>query len=145
MAWLAALHYWWPKMFGRMYSERAGLVGAFLIIFGFIATFVPQFLLGNYGMPRRYYSYPERFWPLNVASTAGASLLAIGFSIIAVYLVIALKWGKLSGPNPWGSRGFEWDTLSPPPTENFLHQPVYTKGPHDYTEATPGTEVTHAD
>jgi cytochrome c oxidase subunit 1 len=143
MAWLAAIHYWFPKMFGRMYSERWGLVGAFLIIFGFVATFVPQFLLGNYGMPRRYYSYPERFWPLNVASTAGASLLAIGFVIILGYLLFALKWGKIAGPNPWDSRGYEWETLSPPPPENFLEQPVFTRGPHEYTDA-PGVEVTHA-
>jgi cytochrome c oxidase subunit 1 len=142
MAWLAALHYWWPKMFGRMYSERWGLVGAFLIIFGFNATFIPQFLLGNYGMPRRYYSYPERYWPLNVASTAGASLLGFGFLIILIYLLVSLKWGKLSGPNPWRSRGFEWDTLSPPPTENFLGQPTYTRGPHDYTDLAPA-EVKH--
>ncbi len=144
MAWLAALHYWWPKMFGKMYSERWGLVGAFLIIFGFIATFVPQFLLGNYGMPRRYYSYPPRFQMLNVASTAGASLLAIGFTIILIYFLVSLKWGRLSGPNPWGSRGYEWETLSPPPTENFLEQPVFARDPHDYTGAPPATEVTNA-
>ena len=144
MAWLAALHYWWPKMFGRMYSEGWGLVSAVLIILGFNATFIPQFLLGNYGMPRRYYSYPDRFWPLNVASTAGASLLAFGFLIIFVYLMVSLRHGKIAGPNPWGSRGFEWDTLSPPPTENFLHDPVYTHGPHDYTELPPGVEVKHA-
>jgi cytochrome c oxidase subunit 1 len=145
MAWLAGLHYWWPKMFGRMYSERWGLVSAFLIIFGFNATFIPQFLLGNFGMPRRYYSYPERFWPLNVASTAGASLLGIGFVIILVYLLVSLKWGRLSGPNPWSSRGYEWVTLSPPPVENFEGDPVYTHHPHDYTEgASRGVEVTHA-
>jgi cytochrome c oxidase subunit I len=144
MAWLAGLHYWWPKMFGRMYSEGWGLVSAVLIILGFNATFIPQFLLGNYGMPRRYYSYPDRFWPLNVASTAGASLLAFGFLIIFIYLMISLRYGKISGPNPWHSRGFEWDTLSPPPVENFLHDPVYTHGPHDYTELPPGAEVKHA-
>ncbi len=144
MAWLAALHYWWPKMFGRLYPERWALVGAFLIIFGFIATFVPQFLLGNAGMPRRYYSYPERFWPLNVASTAGASLLAIGFVIILSYLLWSLKWGPIAGPNPWGSRGFEWNTLSPPPPGNFLEQPTITGPPHDYTGAPEGVEVKHA-
>jgi cytochrome c oxidase subunit I len=144
MAWLAALHYWWPKMFGKMYPERWGIVGAMTIIFGFNATFVPQFLLGNYGMPRRYYSYPERFWPLNVASTAGASLLGFGFVLIAAYLLWSLKWGKVASANPWHSRGFEWDTLSPPPTENFLENPVYTHPPHDYTDSPAGAEVTHA-
>ena len=144
MAWLAALHYWWPKMFGKMYPERWGLVGAMTIIFGFNATFIPQFLLGNYGMPRRYYSYPERFWPLNVASTTGASLLGFGFVLIAAYLLWSLKWGKVASANPWHSRGFEWDTLSPPPTENFLENPVYTHPPHDYTDSPAGAEVTHA-
>ena len=83
MAFLAALHYWFPKMFGRMYHEGWGMVAASFIVLGFIATFIPQFLLGNAGMPRRYYIYPERFQALNVASTAGASLLAFGFVIIA--------------------------------------------------------------
>ena len=143
MAWLAGLHYWWPKMFGRMYSEGWGLVSSVLIILGFNATFIPQFLLGNYGMPRRYYSYPERFWPLNVASTAGASLLAFGFLIILVYLLVSLKHGRVAGPNPWGSRGYEWMTLSPPPPENFLEQPTYPRPPHDYSDLG-AAEVTHA-
>jgi cytochrome c oxidase subunit 1 len=152
MAFLAGLHYWWPKMFGRMYPEGWGLVSAVLIILGFNATFIPQFLLGNMGMPRRYYSYPPEFWPLNVASTAGASLLAFGFGIILVYLVIALKHGALAGPNPWHSRGFEWQTLSPPPTDNFGPvNPVYPDAPHEYSHpvpspqpSRPGPEVPHA-
>jgi cytochrome c oxidase subunit 1 len=142
MAWMSALHYWWPKMFGRTYAEGWGLVSAVLIILGFNATFIPQFLLGNAGMPRRYYAYPERFWALNVASTCGATLLAFGFIIILIYLLISLRWGKISGPNPWGSRGYEWDTLSPPPVENFLENPVYTGSAHDYTR--PPVEVKHA-
>ncbi|HET9595964.1 MAG TPA: cbb3-type cytochrome c oxidase subunit I [Anaeromyxobacteraceae bacterium] len=145
MGFLSGLHYWWPKMFGRTYPEGWGLVSAVLIILGFNATFIPQFLLGNYGMPRRYYSYPERFWALNVASTAGSTLLAFGFLIILVYLLVSLRHGAIAGPNPWGSRGFEWDTLSPPPTENFVGQPVFTHAPHDYTEAAgAGPEVRHA-
>ncbi len=150
MAWLAGLHYWWPKLFGRTYSDAWGLVSATFIILGFNATFIPQFLLGNYGMPRRYYSYPERFWALNVASTAGASLLAFGFLIILVYLLISLKHGRLSGPNPWNSRGYEWETLSPPPVENFLENPVFRRAPHDYTAdgsggaSGDGPEVKHA-
>ncbi|HET7755325.1 MAG TPA: cbb3-type cytochrome c oxidase subunit I [Anaeromyxobacteraceae bacterium] len=139
MGFLAGLHYWWPKMFGRMYPEGWGLVSAVLIILGFNATFIPQFLLGNMGMPRRYYSYPAEFWPLNVASTAGASLLAFGFIIILIYLLISLKHGPVAGPNPWFSRGFEWITASPPPTDNFgPRNPVYTHGPHEYDkEASP--------
>jgi len=145
MAFLAALHYWWPKMFGKTYAERPALVGGFLVIFGFAATFVPQFLLGNMGMPRRYYSYPERFWPLNVASTAGASLVAIGFLIVLVNLVVSLAWGRVAGPNPWGSKGYEWNTPSPPDKENFPGTPVFTHGPHEYQEPVPAAaEVTHA-
>jgi cytochrome c oxidase subunit 1 len=137
---LGAIHYWWPKMTGKMYSEKWGLIAATFIFLGFNFTFVPQFLLGNAGMPRRYYSYPERFWPLNVASTAGASVLALGFVIILVYLLLSLKYGKPAGPNPWGSRGYEWQTLSPPPVENFESQPTYPRPPHDYDDANPAKE-----
>jgi cytochrome c oxidase subunit 1 len=139
MAFLAALHYWLPKIAGKMYPEGWGMVAAVMIVLGFNFTFIPQFLLGNEGMPRRYYAYPERFWPLNVASTAGASVLAIGLLIVLVYTLVALKWGPVSGANPWHSRGFEWDTPSPPPPENYETTPVYTHGPHEYDQdAAPG-------
>jgi cytochrome c oxidase subunit 1 len=134
MAFLAALHYWFPKMFGRKYPENWALLAAGLIVLGFNATFIPQFLLGNAGMPRRYYEYPERFTALNVASTAGASLLAFGFIIIAIYLAISLRHGEVSGRNPWGSTGYEWDTPSPPPTENFDKVLDYSRGPHEYSD-----------
>jgi cytochrome c oxidase subunit I len=142
MAWLAAIHYWWPKMFGKNLPDGWGLAAGLLVILGFAATFIPQFLLGNYGMPRRYYSYPERFWPLNVASSAGASLLAFGFIIILVYLIVSLRSPRLTDPNPWHSRGYEWQTPSPPPVENFEGEPVFPRAPHDYTEASEA-EVTH--
>ena len=139
MGFLAGLHYWFPKMFGRTYPEGWALVSAALIVLGFNATFIPQFLLGNAGMPRRYYEYPERFMALNVASTAGSSLLAFGFLIIAIYLGLALVYGPVAGRNPWGSRGYEWMTPSPPPTENFDVVPVYDHPPHDYTEEAAGS------
>jgi cytochrome c oxidase subunit 1 len=139
MAFLGALHYWFPKMFGKTYPEGWGLVAASLIILGFNATFIPQFLLGNYGMPRRYYQYPEHFQALNVASTAGSTLLGFGFLIILIYLLIALRWGPRCEQNPWGSKGFEWLTASPPPTHNFDEIPTITQMPHDYrTHEPPG-------
>jgi cytochrome c oxidase subunit 1 len=141
MAFLIALHYWFPKMFGKMYHEGWGMTAAAFIVLGFNATFIPQFLLGNAGMPRRYYMYPERFQALNVASTAGSSLLAIGFVIIVVYLTFALVRGKRATDNPWGSKGYEWLTTSPPPKHNFHEQPVITEDPHSYQK--PGEEVEH--
>jgi cytochrome c oxidase subunit 1 len=153
MAFLAALHYWLPKISGRMYPEGWGLVAAVMIVLGFNFTFIPQFLLGNEGMPRRYFSYPEKFWALNVASTAGASVLGFGLLIVLVYVVVALRWGPIAGANPWNSRGFEWaGTTSPPAPENFETTPVYTSGPHEYDEqavpqpqlpAAPGAEPKH--
>jgi cytochrome c oxidase subunit 1 len=132
MGFLAALHYWFPKMFARTYHDGWGMVAATLIIFGFNATFIPQFLLGNAGMPRRYYEYPDKFQALNVASTAGASVLALGLVIVLIYLVVALVSGKRCEQNPWGSKGFEWMTQTPPTTSNFDVIPTITTGPHDY-------------
>jgi cytochrome c oxidase subunit 1 len=135
MGFLAAFHYWFPKITGRLLPDRWGLVAATLVILGFNFTFIPQFLLGNEGMPRRYFSYPEKFWALNVASTAGASVLAFGLLMVLVYVVVALRWGPLAGPNPWRSRGYEWMTASPPPLENFEGTPVFDREPHDYQDA----------
>jgi cytochrome c oxidase subunit I len=144
MGFLAGLHYWFPKMFGRTYPEGWGLVAGVLIILGFNATFIPQFLLGNWGMPRRYYQYPDHFQALNVASTAGATLLAFGFILIVIYMAISLRFGKRCEQNPWGSKGFEWMTATPPPTHNFDAIPIITQEPHDYRTHGPGG-VFHVD
>jgi len=141
MGFLIAIHYWFPKMFGRKYHEGWGLVAASFIVLGFIATFIPQFLVGNAGMPRRYYMYPERFQAMNVASTAGSSLLAFGFIIIAIYLIYALLRGEIAGDNPWNSKGIEWLTTSPPDKHNFPKPIVVTQDPHSYQQ--PGEEVEH--
>jgi cytochrome c oxidase subunit I len=141
MGFLIAIHYWFPKMFGRKYHEGWGMVAACFIVLGFIATFIPQFLVGNAGMPRRYYMYPERFQAMNVASTAGSSLLAFGFIIIAIYLIYALLRGEIAGDNPWDSRGIEWLTTSPPDKHNFPKPIVVTQDPHSYQN--PGEEVEH--
>ncbi len=120
---LAALHYWFPKITGRIYSERAGMLGAALVFVGFVLTFLPQFLLGNAGMPRRYYAYPPRFQVLHVISTVGSWALGAGLLFILIYLVHALFRGERSGQNPWDSRSFEWRVPSPPPKHNFAEEP----------------------
>jgi cytochrome c oxidase subunit 1 len=133
-AFLAAAHYWFPKMFGRLYSERVGLLTATAVFIGFNLTFVPQFLLGNMGMPRRYYSYPERFQWLNVLSTGGAFLLGAALLIALLNLLIALKWGDRASANPWHSRSFEWLSASPPIKHNFHETPkLGALHPYDYT------------
>jgi cytochrome c oxidase subunit 1 len=134
MAYIGGIHYWWPKISGRMYPEWWGRISAALIFFGFNLTFFPQFLLGTMGMPRRYYTYPEEFQVLNVMSTAGASILAVGYLLPLFYLLWSLRNGEIAGPNPWGASGLEWTVESPPPTENFKEIPVvtaeaYTFGP----------------
>jgi cytochrome c oxidase subunit 1 len=132
-AWLAALHYWFPKMTGRLYSERWGTVGATLVFAGFFMTFFPQFLLGNGGMPRRYYAYNPVFQPLNVVSTVGSWILGAAMLITLTYLVIALFKGPRAGDNPWDSRSYEWYTTSPPPKHNFTKEPLFALDPYDYT------------
>jgi cytochrome c oxidase subunit 1 len=132
-AFLAAAHYWFPKMFGRMYSERVGLLSAAAVLLGFILTFLPQFLLGNAGMPRRYYSYPAQYQWLHVLSTGGAFLLAGALLLTLANLAVAMKWGERAPDNPWQSRSFEWLTRSPPITRNFARTPTLDYSPYDYT------------
>ena len=129
---LAALHYWFPKMFGRMYPEKLGLVAAVLVFMGFTGTFVPQFLLGNAGMPRRSFDYPPRFQTLHAVSTVGSWSFAAGLTLILIYLLWSLARGERAGKNPWGSRGYEWETETPPPPHNFEEPPVFDHRPHDY-------------
>ncbi|HEX3344158.1 MAG TPA: cbb3-type cytochrome c oxidase subunit I [Polyangiaceae bacterium] len=132
-AWLAALHYWFPKMTGRMYSEKWGLVGSTLVFAGFFLTFFPQFLLGNAGMPRRYATYPPQFQTLHVISTVGSWILGASMLLTLGYLVVALFRGERAGDNPWDSRSYEWYTTSPPPKHNFTGEPVFPLDPYDYT------------
>ncbi len=133
MAYMGGLHYWWPKMTGRLYPEGWAKLAALIIFVGFILTFLPQFVLGYLGMPRRYPSYPPEFQVLNVMSSAGASILAVGYVLPLVYLIWSLRYGKEAGPNPWGATGLEWQTASPPPTENFARTPIVTRGPYEYS------------
>jgi cytochrome c oxidase subunit I len=132
MAYMGGLHYWWPKITGRLYPEMWGAIAAIVIFFGFNLTFFPQYILGYLGMPRRYHFYPPEFQMLNVMSTAGASILAVGYLLPLIYLLGSLRAGKLAGPNPWDATGLEWQTSSPPPKDNFLETPVVTSPPYDY-------------
>jgi cytochrome c oxidase subunit 1 len=132
LAFLGGVHYWWPKITGRMYPETWGRISAVLIFLGFNVTFFPQFILGYLGMPRRYHDYPPEFQLLNVLSSAGALILAAGYLFPMFYLVWSLWYGKRAPPNPWDAKGLEWTTSSPPPAHNFDTPPVVDFEPYDY-------------
>ncbi|RMF08354.1 MAG: cytochrome c oxidase subunit I, partial [Candidatus Neomarinimicrobiota bacterium] len=132
IAFLGGLHYWWPKIFGRMYHERVGQWTAWLVFFGFNLTFIPQFLMGLKGMPRRYFEYAAQYQPMHVLSTIGAMIL--GFTLVAVFLNLVLSiWkGPPAGENPWGALTLEWTTTSPPDPHNFHEIPRIEHGPYDF-------------
>jgi cytochrome c oxidase subunit 1 len=132
IALLAGVHYWWPKMYGRMYNERLSAIGATLVFIGFNATFLPQFVLGSRGMPRRYYNYLPQFEALHVASTIGSWILAAGLFLTLAVLLASLRRPKNAVANPWGGRTLEWTIPSPPTTHNFDETPVLVYGPYDY-------------
>jgi cytochrome c oxidase subunit 1 len=119
LAYFGGLHFWWPKITGRMYPEGWARAAAVIIFLGFNLTFFPQFLLGYMGMPRRYQLYPPEYQVLNVMSSAGASILAVGYILPLLYLLPSLWIGRPAGANPWSAIGLEWLTTSPPPPENF--------------------------
>ncbi len=132
MAFLGGIHFWWPKITGRLYPEWWGRVSAVLVFIGFNLTFFPQFVLGYLGMPRRVHEYSEGFQLLNVMSSSGASILGVSYLIPLVYLIWSLRYGKPAGDNPWHAKGLEWQTPSPPPTHNFDHTPVVTEEAYAY-------------
>lgn len=133
MAFMAGLHFWWPKITGRMYPQFLAKLSAVTIFVGFNMTFFPQFLLGWLGMPRRYHSYPEEWQVLNVLSSGGSMILGAGFLMAICYLSWSLFFGRRVGANPWGAKGLEWDIASPPPPHNFHEVPVVTEEPYAYT------------
>jgi cytochrome c oxidase subunit 1 len=133
MAYMGGLHFWWPKMTGKLYPEWWGRISAIILFLGFNLTFFPQFLLGYLGMPRRYYAYAPEFQVYNVMSTAGASILAVGYLLPLGYLLWSLKWGPDAGPNPFKAAGLEWQTASPPPPDNFEQTPIAGE-PYNYHE-----------
>jgi cytochrome c oxidase subunit 1 len=132
MGYFGGLHYWWPKISGRMYPEYWARFTAILAFFGFALTFTPQFIVGYLGMPRRYQSYPPEFQVWNVLSSAGASILAFAYALPVFYLGWSLLKGRRAPPNPWNATGLEWEVPSPPPPENFERTPEVVRAPYQY-------------
>jgi len=132
MGYMGGLHFWWPKMTGRMYSEFFSRVSAIMVFVGFNVTFFPQFVVGYLGMPRRYHSYPDEFQVLNVMSSAGATVLGLGYALPVLYFLWSLRYGAVAGPNPWRASGLEWQMQSPPLTENFVETPIVDTEPYEY-------------
>jgi len=134
---VGGLLYWWPKMTGKMHDEVKAKIGFVFVFVGFNTVFIPQFIMGSRGMPRRYYDYLPQFEPFHKASTIGSWILATGLFLTAYTLLEALWKGKKAPRNPWGSAGYEWMTDTPPCLANFHGSPVFTRGPYDYHLATP--------
>jgi len=132
MAMTGGIHYWYPKMTGRMYSEKSALWSFILILIGFNVTFFPQFILGAQGMPRRYWYYLPEYTTLNQISTVGSWFLLAGFVWVAIYLWRGLTVGEKAPANPWEALTLEWQSPSPPPLENFEETPTVTSWPYEY-------------
>ena len=137
MAYMGGIHFWWPKISGRLYPEMLARIAAITIFVGFNLTFFPQFVLGYLGMPRRFHIYPPEFQTLNIVSTCGAGVLAIGYLLPLFYLGWSLFYGRRAGANPWDAVGLEWTTPSPPPEHNFEQTPVVTTEAYNYPELSP--------
>jgi cytochrome c oxidase subunit 1 len=137
MAFLGGLHYWWPKIWGRFYSEFWAKISWAFVFVGFNVTFLSQFVLGSRGMPRRYYTYLDQYQPLHAFSSVGSWILGVGFVIMAFYLLRSIWKGRRAGKNPWGALTLEWTNSSPPPPENFIDTPVLEHGPYDYDKIMP--------
>jgi cytochrome c oxidase subunit 1 len=133
-AFMAGIHYWWPKVTGRLYNEFWAQFAAITMFLGFNVTFLPQFVMGWEGMPRRYHVYPDVFQVWHVISTGGAVILAVAYLLPLVYLGWSLLYGEKSPDNPWHATGLEWQTTSPPPKENFVRAPVIDVAPYMYHE-----------
>jgi len=142
MGYLGGMHFWWPKISGRLYPEWLGRFAALIVFLGFNLTFFPQFILGYLGMPRRYWQYPPEFQVLNVLSTAGSTILAVGYVLPMVYFLWSMRYGKIADDNPWGAAGLEWKTASPPPTFNFEETPVVNWEAYNYDQIPAPVEVT---
>jgi cytochrome c oxidase subunit I len=132
IAFIGGLHHWWPKMTGKMYNDTIAKIACGIIFVGFNMTFFTQFFLGSQGMPRRYYTYLDQFQPLHAFSTYGSWVLGAGLFLTLYCFIQSLLSGEKAPKNPWGARSLEWETESPPPTENFYRTPTVTHGPYDF-------------
>jgi len=136
MGFVGGLHYWWPKITGKLYSEGMAKAAWSLVFIGFNVTFLTQFVMGSRSMPRRYYDYLPEFEPFHRISTFGSYILGTGFLLMAIMFIVSLFKGEKSTRNPWGSAALEWQTPTPPPLANFIKVPTITRGPYDYHLAT---------
>lgn len=132
MGLFAALHYWLPKVHGRMYNKRVATWSAIILIVGMNGLYFPMYLLGLAGMPRRYYDYLPQYTALHEASTVGSWVVVAGLALMFVNLWRGMRSGPRVGPNPWGAATLEWTLPSPPPTHNFPAEPVVERGPYDF-------------
>jgi cytochrome c oxidase subunit I len=144
MGFMGGLHYWWPKITGRMYPEGLGRLAALTTFIGFNLTFFPQFLLGYLGQPRRYHAYPPEFQIFHVLSTAGATILGVGYLLPLCYFLWSLRFGRKAPANPWDATGLEWQTPSPPPRDNFDETPLVIEEPYNYKPIESHGEIQHA-
>ena len=133
VALLGGMHYWWPKITGRMYNETLAKIAAALVFIGFNLTFFPQLVLGSRGMPRRYANYADRFAGLHQLSTYGSQILGAGLFLILGYALWSLAYGEKAPANPWGATTLEWtNTTAVPIHHNFERTPLVTRGPYDF-------------
>ncbi len=132
-AFMAGIHYWFPKMFGRMYDSGWANTGWGLFFSGFLTLYFPMFILGMKGMPRRYFDYLPEFHGLNVISSLGAMLMLFGLAIVLINLMRAARRGAAAPDNPWGALTLEWTVPSPPPVANFIDIPTIVTHPYDYS------------
>jgi cytochrome c oxidase subunit 1 len=135
MAFFAAMHYWLPKIYGRMYDKTVATVAWGVIFIGFLILYISMKVVGMMGMPRRYYDYVPEFTGLNQLATFGSWILTMGLILMFVNIFRGLRSGPPTGDNPWGGASLEWQIPSPPPTENFEEDPVVTHGPYDFKKA----------
>lgn len=133
-AFFAALHFWWPKMFGIMYNFKRAYIAATLATVGFMFHYVPMFILGMQGMPRRYYDYLPQFAQGNALAAAGGLLLFVGIMLMLINLVLSFRKREISSINPWGGVTLEWTVPSPPPLHNFVAEPNVKEYPYDFSE-----------